>query len=115
MYLKRKAIHAWICMGVGGILFFGVGLLTGFDGWFPYMHVFNAFSVAVWCVTFYFILEKKLTKRLCAFCLATMLVTALPHILGCFLTYGSWACLAVSAAMIIFLAVDLRKAKRNEK
>ena len=64
---------------------------------------------------FHFILEKKLTKRLCAFCLATMLVTALPHILGCFLTYGSWACLAVSAAMIIFLTVDLRKAKRNEK
>lgn len=105
----NKFIKIALCLIVAGLLFYIIGLLTGFDGWFPYMHAFNALTIAVWSILLYFILEKKLTRRNRIVFLISIILSSLPHILGVLLTYGSWVCLGVSALLVVFLIVELVK------
>ena len=107
--IVNKIIKIAICLILAGLLFYGIGLLTGFDGWFPYMHAFNALTIAVWSVLLYFMLGKKLTRRNRTVFLILIVLTALPHILGTLLTYGSWVCLGVSALLLAFLIIRLIK------
>lgn len=106
-----KKIHkTWkivVCALGVGTDFFLLGLLTGFDGWFPYMHGFNAACLLVWYALLFFAWERKLTRRACLVFLALVVLTALPHGLGVLLVYSSWICMGISVAIAVWLCCCL--------
>ena len=105
--MHKSGWKLWLCLLGACVDFFLIGWLTGFDGWFPYMHVFNALSVLVWYAMFYLHWQRRLSRRACVIGLTLTVLTALPHILGALLTYGSWVCLGVSVVLAVFLIVWL--------
>lgn len=110
----NKAWKILFCATGAGLDFYLLGLLTGFDGWFPYMHFFNAMCLLVWYALLFCVWERKLTRRSCLVFLALVVLTALPHGLGMLLVYSSWICVGISIAIAVWLCLCLLWARCAE-
>lgn len=105
-----KRYQFWITIIFGGVLFTGlypisVSLYT--NAW--YVLIFNLISTVLFSTILYKTLIKSWKESEYGTYISLLVISSLPHLVLSFLSYGSWACLALGILMILILMILKRK------